>query len=123
MRRYMKGILISVLYIGLLFSQLYQLFGNGKVFHYHLHTRQGQSMLLEVVIFSVAALIINTRIKGLIKKLVAAALLLLVAAYLHQTILPLLGSVLYFALIILAGSLGMALSAKQDYYHGFRCIL
>ncbi len=114
MRRYMKGILISVLYIGLLFSQLYQLFGNGKVFHYHLHTRQGQSMLLEVVIFSVAALIINTRIKGLIKKLVAAALLLLVAAYLHQTILPLLGSVLYFALIILAGSLGMALSAKQD---------
>lgn len=108
-----KGNLIYILYTGLLLFQLNELFGKGNVLNWRIHAVKGKHMLYEIIIFTVIILLVNYFIKRFHRKLIIGFLLLLGIAYFHQTIIPFLVSLAYFALVILSGSLIASFMIKR----------
>lgn len=101
-KRYLKSIWLYIVFTVILLFQIYKLFVTGP-YQYALHTETARKMILELLIFSTVAIIVNWNVKGKLKFYIGV-LLIVLEAYLHQVILPFLAATGYFGMIVLTGA-------------------
>ena len=110
--RLVKYSLMIFMYIMLLVFQIWNMFGKGGIYNFSLNTVEAKRMLVELLIALILFFTINYCIKDK-KKLIIGSLVLLVFAYLHQTIIPLVHAVAYFGVVLFSGALLMALFCRK----------
>lgn len=107
--RVIKNLLIYSSFLILLVYQSYKLYVVGP-YQYAIHN--SGTMVQEILIFSIVVLITNFAFKGK-KKIYIGILLILVMAYLHSTIIPLLIVICYSAMIFFSGAGIILLSFRK----------
>ncbi len=105
-----KGIILFFAYLGIIAYQYYNIFVDG-IYSWARKAGIGKEMIIEILISAVFVVLTCFYVKSKTIRWIFLIYFILVAAYLHQTLLPLGGSAIYFVAVYLIGYLFFSLLA------------